>query len=214
MKIGIVGAECSGKSTLSHALHTALQPRYGSVELIPEYLRTWSAQHGRPPQAHEQSHVADTQAARIAQARAACVVADTTPLVTAVYSDMLFHDNSLYDAAIAFQRSLDVTLLACLDLPWVADGIQRDGVAMQRRVDARLREVLLAQRLPFATVYGLGPLRLQAALQAITHADARQRAQLPSTAGPAWVWVCDTCSDADCEHRLFSRLTPTTSVRV
>lgn len=214
MKIGIVGAECSGKSTLSAALRTALQKRYASVELVSEYLREWSAEHGRPPQSHEQRHVADTQAARILQAQASCVVADTTPLVTAVYSDVLFHDKSLYAAAVVFQRSLDITLLACLDLPWVADGIQRDGVAMQRRVDTRLREVLLAQRLPFATVYGLGPLRLQAALQAIDHADARQRAQLPTPEGPTWTWVCDTCSDADCEHRLFSRLTQPALVRV
>lgn len=214
MKIGIVGAECSGKSTLSSALHTTLQSRYASVALIPEYLRAWSAQHGRPPQAHEQDHIANTQAAHILQAQAACVVADTTPLVTAVYSDVLFHDSSLYDSAVGFQRSLDLTLLACLDLPWVADGIQRDGVAMQQRIDARLREVLLAHHLPFATVYGLGPQRLQAALQAIDHTDAMRRAQLPAAQGPAWTWVCDTCSDADCEHRLFSRLTQPASVRV
>lgn len=214
MKIGIVGAECSGKSTLSAELHIALQSRYASVALIPEYLREWSAQHGRPPLAHEQAHVAHTQGAHIQQAQGACVVADTTPLMTAVYSDVLFHDRSLYDAAIAFQRSLDITLLACLDLPWVADGIQRDGVAMQQRIDARLREVLLAHQLPFATVYGVGPQRRQAALQAIAHADATQRARLPAAQGPAWTWVCDTCSDADCEHRLFSRLTQPASVRV
>lgn len=214
MKIGIVGAECSGKSTLASALHTALQSHYASVALIPEYLREWSAQHGRPPQAHEQDHVANTQAARIQQAPPACVVADTTPLVTAVYSDVLFHDSRLYEAAVEFQRSLDITLLACLDLPWVADGIQRDGVAMQQRIDARLRDVLLAHQLPFASVYGVGPQRLQAALQAIAHADATQRARLPAALGPAWKWVCDTCSDADCEHRLFSRLTRPASVRV
>nr|WP_315494619.1 ATP-binding protein [uncultured Rhodoferax sp.] len=214
MKIGIVGAECSGKSTLSAELHTALHSRYASVTLIPEYLREWSAQHGRPPQAHEQAHVANTQAARIQQAQAACVVADTTPLVTAVYSDVLFHDSSLYEDAVKFQRALGITLLACLDLPWVADGIQRDGVAMQQRIDARLRDVLLAHQLPFATVYGVGPQRLQAALQAIDHTDAVRRAQLPATQGPAWTWICDTCSDADCEHRLFSRLTQPASVRV
>ncbi len=214
MKIGIVGAECSGKSTLSQALYTTLQSRFTSVDCIPEYLRTWSALHGRPPQAHEQQHVADTQAAHIEQAEADCVIADTTPLVTAVYSDVLFQDSSLYVTAIPFQRRLDLTLLACLDLPWVADGIQRDGVAMQQRIDERLREVLLTHQIPFATVYGLGPRRLQAALQAIDHADALQRAQLPATSSAAWAWVCDTCSDAECEHRLFSRLTQEASVRV
>lgn len=156
MKIGIVGAECSGKSTLSTWLSIELKSRYASVALIPEYLREWSTHHGRPPRAHEQAHVASTQAAHIRQAQAICVVADTTPLVTAVYSDVLFQDSSLYGSAVTFQRSLDLTLLACVDLPWVADGIQRDGVAVQRRIDARLREVLLTHQLPFATVYGLG----------------------------------------------------------
>ncbi|MDZ7921258.1 ATP-binding protein [Rhodoferax sp.] len=207
MKIGIVGAECSGKSTLSTWLSIELKSRYASVALIPEYLREWSTHHGRPPRAHEQAHVASTQAAHIRQAQAICVVADTTPLVTAVYSDVLFQDSSLYGSAVTFQRSLDLTLLACVDLPWVADGIQRDGVAVQRRIDARLREVLLTHQLPFATVYGLGAHRQQAALQAIDHADATHRAGLPASQGPTWAWICDTCSDADCEHRLFSRLT-------
>ena len=207
MKIGIVGAECSGKSTLSAWLSIELKNRYASVALIQEYLREWSTQHGRPPRAHEQAHVANTQAAQIRQAQAICVVADTTPLVTAVYSDVLFQDSSLYDSAVKFQRSLDLTLLACVDLPWVADGIQRDGVAMQRRIDARLREMLLAHQLPFATVYGVGAQRQQAALQAIDHADSRHRAGLPATQSTGWTWVCDTCSDADCEHRLFSRFT-------
>lgn len=214
MKIGIVGAECCGKSTLSTALSTALQERYGSATSVSEYLREWCEQHGRSPQAHEQAHLASTQATRIRQAQSRCVVADTTPLVTAVYSDVLFRDTSLYPGAVAFQRTLDITLLTCLDLPWVADGTLRDGPAMQQRIDAQLREVLLAHRLPFATVYGIGPQRLNAALQAIDHADAARRAQLSNASGPGWTWVCDTCSDAECEHRLFSRLTQGASVRV
>ena len=214
MKIGIVGAECCGKSTLSAALNTALQVRYHSVTSVTEYLREWCVQHGRSPQAHEQAHVANMQATRIQQAQTRCVIADTTPLVTAVYSDVLFQDPSLYPRAVAFQRTLNITLLACLDLPWVADGTLRDGPAMQQRIDARLREMLLAHQLPFATVYGTGPQRVHAALQAIDHADAVRRAQLPRATGPAWTWVCDTCSDAECEHRLFSRLTQDASVRV
>lgn len=212
MKIGIVGAECCGKSTLSEALRNALLPHYPDTALIPEYLREWSAAHDRPPQAHEQTEVAETQKQRIAQAESHCVVADTTPLVTAVYSDVLFDDPSLYPDALDFQRTLDLTLLAALDLPWVEDGFQRDGVAMQRRIDARLRQVLLEARIPFVTIYGQGPQRLEAALQAVDRArgivhDARAES-------PAWVWVCDSCSDAECEHRLFSRLRDKDSVRI
>ena len=171
MKIGIVGAECCGKSTLSEALRTALRPRYPDAALIPEYLREWSARHGRPPQAHEQADVAKTQGQRITHAASSCVVADTTPLVTAVYSDVLFNDVSLYPDALEFQRTLDLTLLAGLDLPWVADGFQRDGVAMQQRIDDRLRQVLLEARIPFVTIYGQGAQRLQAALLAIDQAQ-------------------------------------------
>ena len=214
MKIGIVGAECSGKSTLASALHSALQNSYPSVAVIAEYLREWTTLHGRPPIAHEQDHVATAQVLRAQQAQTACVVIDTTPLVTAVYSDVLFHDSSLYKAGVEFQRSLDVTLLLCLDLPWMPDGIQRDGVAMQQRIDTRLREILLLHRLPFASICGAGPQRLDAALRAIDQADATRRGQRRATRGPAWTWACETCSDADCEHRMFSRLTQPHSVRV
>ena len=135
------------------------------------------------------------------------------PCNTAVFTN-LTRDHLDYHWTMEAYGAAKARLLACLDLPWVADGIQRDGVAMQQRIDARLRDVLLAHQLPFATVYGVGPQRLQAALQAVDHADATRRAQLPAAQGPAWTWVCDTCSDADCEHRLFSRLTQPASVRV
>ncbi len=212
MKIGIVGAECCGKSTLSEALRNALLSHYPDTALIPEYLREWSAAHGRPPQAHEQAEVAETQKQRIARAGGHCVVADTTPLVTAVYSDVLFDDPSLYPDALDFQRTLDLTLLAALDLPWVEDGFQRDGVAMQRRIDARLRQALLEARIPFVTIYGQGPQRLEAALQAVDRTRGKDLVARPQ--GPAWVWQCDSCSDAECEHRLFSRLQRDTSVGI
>lgn len=205
MKIAILGAECSGKSTLSHALAAPLADIYPEVTVVDEYLRTWCDAHGRPPRAHEQAHVAHMQAQRIQTAPAACVIADTTPLVTAVYSDVLFDDLMLYTEAIAFQRTLDVTLVMGLDVAWVADGIQRDGLAIRQRIDARLREVLLAHQIPFASVYGQGPQRTEAALTALTHAATKHRAVLEG--GQPWVWMCDTCSDAACEHRLFRRLT-------
>jgi nicotinamide riboside kinase len=67
------------------------------------------------------------------------VIADTTPLMTAVYSHLLFDDESLYDFALAHQRIYDATLVTGLDLPWVADGLQRDGPKVREPVDALLR---------------------------------------------------------------------------
>ena len=97
------------------------------------------------------------------------------------------------------QPAADFTLLMGLDLPCTPDAAPTRDAA-----DAQLREWLHTHALPYAVVYGLGHTRVQCALEAIgRHVQATQRT------GPAdtpWHWNCDHCSDAVCEHRLFSRL--------
>jgi nicotinamide riboside kinase len=95
------------------------------------------------------------------------LIADTTPLMTAVYSDIYFADASLYASAALFQQQFSLTLVAATDLPWIADGLQRDGTAMQARVQARLRQALVQTGLAFHEVTGLGQARLSSALSAI-----------------------------------------------
>ena len=212
MKIALLGAECTGKTALTKALATALQGRGQSAYCAPEVLREWCDQHGRTPQAHEQITIAHAQAQRVLQAGACDVLlADTTPLMTAVYSDIVLGDASVYPFALAHQTIYDLTLLTGLDLPWVADGIQRDGPAMQHRVDARLREVLQAHGLRYSVVYGHGSQRSACALAALDQC-AQQATTGPARPGLGegrWQWVCDKCSDAQCEHQLFSRLLAT-----
>jgi nicotinamide riboside kinase len=87
--------------------------------------------------------------------------------MTAVYSDIYFADTSLYDSAALFQQQFSLNLLAANDLPWKADGLQRDGTALQVRVQARLRQALLHAGLAFHEVTGLGQARLSCALSAI-----------------------------------------------
>jgi nicotinamide riboside kinase len=60
-----------------------------------------------------------------------------------------------------------LTLLTALDLPWVADGHQRDGEQVRAPVDTLLREWLLAHGLPWAVIGGTGPARLQQAVNAV-----------------------------------------------
>jgi hypothetical protein len=62
--------------------------------------------------------------------------------MTHVYSDLLFDDRSLLPLAIDRHRGMTVTLLTALDLPWVADGHQRDGEHVRQPVDDRLRELV------------------------------------------------------------------------
>jgi len=162
--VALLGAECTGKSTLADAL--AVKFKAG---LVTEYLREWCDTHGRTPLQHEQAHIAAEQAARIqAAAREhALVICDTTPLITALCSQHYFGDDSLLPEAIAFQRGCGVTLLCAPDLPWQADGFLRDGPAVRARFDARLREALAGHGLPWTDIQGGEPARFAAALQAL-----------------------------------------------
>lgn len=205
--IALLGAECTGKSTLTQALHTALSARGLRVAQVPETLRHWCDQHQRTPQAHEQAAIALAQAQAIDAAAQGCdwVLADTTPLTTAIYSDLLFGDSSLYPMALEFAQRCALHLLCATDLPWVADGLQRDGETARLAYDTRLRAVLAQQRIAYATVLGQGDARTQRALR---HMDTALWAtpRADQTAPTPWKWSCERCSDARCEHLLFSAL--------
>jgi nicotinamide riboside kinase len=202
VKIAVLGAECTGKSSLVAALQAHWQARGATVVVAHEVLRQWCNQRGRTPLAHEQNAIAQAQAKLAENTTAAdYLIADTSPLMTAIYSDVLFQDPSLYPFALSHQRVYQHTLVAGLDLPWQADGILRDGPAMRERIDTRLREVLQLEGFAFSLVYGHGPKRLAGAL-AVLEPGASTVPQAKSN----WRWLCDKCSDASCEHRLFSDL--------
>lgn len=182
MRITLLGAECTGKSTLTAALGEALGPRAATVG---EYLREWCLAAQRTPLQHEQAHIAQEQARRIAQAAAQheVVVADTTALMTALYSIHYFQDHSLMADALAAQADFELTLLCSpVGLPWQADGWMRDGASTRDATHAELLALLTEHRLPFVLVEGSLTDRLaqaQAALQ-----QALQRGARPATAPP------------------------------
>jgi len=204
MKIAILGAESTGKSSLAQSLALVLESRATPAATISEALRDWCNTHARTPRPEEQWAIAQEQASRVDAATAQVVIADTTPLMTAVYSELLFGDTSLYPFALQHQSRYTLTLLTGLDLPWVADGIQRDSAQARARVDARLRQVLQQHALPHSMVYGTGQARTVHALQAMDHALSYP--QPMASAETRWRWNCEKCSDPECEHRLFSTL--------
>jgi nicotinamide riboside kinase len=208
MKIALVGAESTGKSQLALALSARLQQSGITVHRVDEYLREWCDTHQRTPHQNEQQHIVETQIARVLAAPAnAVVIADTTPLMTAVYSQILFNDESLNALAMAHQAVYNVTLLTGLDVPWVGDGLQRDGPHVREPVDAAVRHMLKMAGLPYQVVYGMGEKRLENALfcvgrQAPDWAKQLERPEIPTR----WSGHCETCGDGDCEHRLFTSL--------
>lgn len=210
MIVAIIGAESTGKSTLAADLAERVRAVAGlRCTWVPEHLRSWCDARGRTPRADEQAAIARAQAEAILAAAAAhdIVIADTTPLMTAVYSWMLFGDDTLVAGAIDFHRRCAATLLTALDLPWEPDGLQRDGEHVREPVDGHLRALLAAHGLGWSVVAGSGPTRADAALDAIAPllaargADLQARRAARNADPSAARWTCMRCDDPDCEHR-------------
>ena len=211
-RIAIVGSESTGKSWLAQTLTQVLTQRGETVQWVPEVLRSWCEREGRTPGPHEQLGIAQRQAEAVLSIAQGTVIADTTPLMTAVYSHMLFADESLYPMALAHQHLFDTTLVTGLDLPWVADGLQRDGPHVRGPVDTMVRQALERSGLRYRVVYGQGQQRLNNALLALglpgedeAARQSRENAQYALNEGRT-PWLCEKCSDPDCEHRLFTGL--------
>jgi HTH-type transcriptional regulator, transcriptional repressor of NAD biosynthesis genes len=135
------------------------------------------------------------------------VIADTTALMVAAYSELYFNDRSLWPEALAAQRRLGLTWLMGLDLPWVSDGFLRDSPAVRETTDTVLRRELQGAGIGFQTVYGQGTQRLRAALRALGAALGRELLpDDPLLREGSGRWQCEACGDPDCEHRLFSAL--------
>lgn len=202
--VALLGAESTGKTTLARGLAQALAAPGTRTAWVAEYLREWCDQAGRTPARYEQRAIAHEQARRIDAAAVAgheAVVADTTALMVATYSDIVFGDPSLLAEAAASHRRYDLTLLMALDLPWVADGLHRDGEHVRAPVDATLRRELLRQGVAFSVVGGSGEARLQNALAAVA---AARRPRHTAAGAPRWHHVCARCGDADCERHLLA----------
>ena len=212
----LLGGESSGKSTLAKDLYRYLTDLHGlRVALVPEHLRAWCEAKGRAPLAHEQATIAQQQSQWIAMARAApdlqLVISDTSAMTVAAYSELYFNDPSLWPSAHQEQHTVDATLLMGLDLPWVEDGLFRDSAKLRESVDALLRREVQANGLAYQTVYGSGEQRLNNALRALAPMLSPLLGKVPVATDDRRIagrpgWVCEACSDPECEHRLFTRL--------
>lgn len=214
LRIAIIGAESTGKTSLAAALAPRLAADTGlKVAWVPELLRDWCNHVGRTPQPHEQASILRGQHDRIEAAAATheVVICDTTAMMTAIYSRLLFADRSLEARAVELQRRMALTLLTALDLPWVADPL-RDGPHVREPVDTLLRELLIQHQLPWALVSGHGEVRLESALDAVAPLLRRKapqgrglftRLDERNAQPAARSWRCENCDDPACEHRLL-----------
>lgn len=133
-RIGLLGGECTGKSTLAADLASTFP---GTAVVVPEVVRAFVTEHGRAPLAHEQTDImarqvhAESHAQQRAGADVQWLIADPAPAMTAIYSLIYFGDETLLEPARAHLLTYDTVLWCDRDLPWVPDPGQRDGAHMR-----------------------------------------------------------------------------------
>lgn len=207
LTIALLGAESTGKTQLSQAMAARLRDRGHRVAVVPEALRDWCERAGRHPHPEEQLPIAMAQESAVDEAtrQADIVIADTTALMVAIYSGMLFEDGELLRFARERQRGYGLTLLTGLDLPWMPDGLQRIGPEVREDVDQQLREQLRLAGVEWRMVYGTGEARVTHALESVADVAPWAWSAAPPPVA-RWQGLCETCADPDCEHRLFTGL--------
>jgi len=165
-RIGLLGGESTGKTTLALALADAL-PGF----VAEEYLRDFVRDFGRVPTLADQEGIFLTQqmtvrtVVRAAEyAETPWVIADPLPLMTAVYSLVYFDADSLLEAGIKDAATYDVVLWCAPDMPWVPEEGMRDGVDFRDRTDRVIAEYV-APRLSLTRVSGDVSERLATAME-------------------------------------------------
>ncbi len=163
IKIAIVGAECTGKSTLAAELVAHFKSAYPS-QWVPEYLREFSEKAERTPFEEEQHLIANTQKnleheatqALIKEARGqayALLFCDTTPLLTNIYNEIVFGRPHPELEALSHHDDYDLTLLTAMNFPWQADKV-RDGPKAQQATHERLSQKLLDLKIKHELISG------------------------------------------------------------
>jgi nicotinamide riboside kinase len=146
-RLGLIGGEGTGKSTLALALARALP-----ACVVDESLRAFVAREGRTPRRDEQAALMREQAAREEAMAGTCphpaLVADPAPLMTAVYSVLYFDDDSLVAPAVRQAAGYDLVAWCRPDVPWADDGIQRDGDGHRAAADTIIARLVHEELVP------------------------------------------------------------------
>jgi NadR type nicotinamide-nucleotide adenylyltransferase len=152
LRIAILGAESSGKSTLA----AALAEHYRTV-WVPEYLREFVDTHQRVPREEDQYAIALTQLTRendAAMRAGRFLFCDTTPLMTALYSRVYWGRVDAQLAELDSVHEYALTLVTAPDGPWMPDGLQRESEAVRQSVHALVLANLHARGIAHTVVAG------------------------------------------------------------
>ena len=171
-RVVVTGSECTGKTTLARALAR----RFRTV-WVPEFVRDFVTRKGAPPEAGDVDDIGRGQMARedeLALSADGLLILDTDLLSTAVYSRHYYGRCPPWIDETLDRRAADLYLLAGVDVPWVADGSQRDRGHIRDQMHALFSSALAARGLRFVEIRGSHDIRMDRAVAAIDELLADQ----------------------------------------
>lgn len=123
MRIGIIGPESTGKSTLAQAIATRLSGKF-----VPEYARTFVEQKGTTEVSWDElCRIAQKQIDELAEAAEELWIFDTELIVTKVWFDYAFQSVPEWLETAIRTYPMDLYLLCLPDIPWQADAARSNG---------------------------------------------------------------------------------------
>jgi NadR type nicotinamide-nucleotide adenylyltransferase len=139
-RVVVTGSECTGKTTLA----AFLAERYRTA-WSPEFARSYLDAKGAPLDATDVEPIARGQIAgedEAARRSRRLAVKDTDLVSTVVYSRHYYGSCPEWVERAARERLGDLYLLLVPDVPWVADGLQRDRPDRRGHMHGLFREAL------------------------------------------------------------------------
>jgi NadR type nicotinamide-nucleotide adenylyltransferase len=163
--IVVTGSECTGKTTLAREL----ADRFGAP-CSPEFAREYLDRKGAPLVAGDVEPIARGQMAGEDAAlvtAGGAVIRDTDLVSTVVYAHHYYGSCPGWVEREARRRLGDLYLLLHPDVPWVADGLQRDRPAERALLHELFRQRLASLGARAADIAGDWPARHASAFEAV-----------------------------------------------
>jgi HTH-type transcriptional regulator, transcriptional repressor of NAD biosynthesis genes len=173
-RVAILGAECSGKTTLCAELKKSLASYAIETQIIPEALREFCHRLNRVPCRedqlgimHEQMELEDFDKKTNRLDQRQLTLSDCAPITIAIYSELYFSDLSLYFEAEKFHKNYDLSILLSPNIGWQSDGIFRESPQAQQRFHHRMKQWLQSSSHPWLEISDVGEQRTASAISAI-----------------------------------------------
>ena len=174
-RVVLIGSESTGKTTLARSL----AEEFGAP-WVPEFAREYQARKGAPLTAEDVEPIARGQIAAEDEQRPAAelLILDTDLVSTTVYARHYYGSCPQWIERAARTRRAHLYLLLHPDVPWVADGAERDRPEAREEIHDLFRAVLEATHARLFDIRGSWEMRAitaKAAIRALLEAPVTLR---------------------------------------